>query len=378
VFDLVIPLAVVALIVVAIARGRSSNDDDLAAGARSAARRSSGPLRRQLDQWREQGLIDEATATSIWDYEVARMPAASRLPMAAEAVGYVGAALVIAAAAIFVGRRWDDLVVSGRILVLLVPALGAAFAGWRVGLVRDRAFERMGSVLWVLATAALAGALTVVFVDVVHDGDAPEHGGLLFVAGIAGVWAVTAYLWRRLPLQLLVVFLATLLSALGVVNAIEPRGDGYSSIVWGAVVMIVGVAWLAVGIDGRVVPSEVGRFLGPVTLLVGGQVVRPEAETLSLWLGLAAAATIMAVGVWRADVLVLLVGTAGLFQWAPQVAVYYLADAIGIEATLIVVGVLLLFTAAVFVRLYRRMHRKQVFVLGATPEPSAESLEHST
>ena len=37
-----------------------------------------------------------------------------------------------------------------------------------------------------------------------------------------------------------------------------------------------------------------------------------------MWLGLGSALLLIAVGVWRADLLVLLVGAVGLFQWAPQ------------------------------------------------------------
>ena len=64
---------------------------------------------------------------------------------------------------------------------------------------------------------------------------------------------------------------------------------------------------------------------------------------------------LIAIGVWQADLLLLLLGAAGLFQWAPQLAIYYLADAIGTEVTLLVVGVLLLGVAFAFTRLYRRV-----------------------
>jgi hypothetical protein len=57
----------------------------------------------------------------------------------------------------------------------------------------------------------------------------------------------------------------------------------------------------------------------------------------------------------RADAVVLLAGAAGLFQWSPQIAVYYLEPAVGIEATLLVVGVLLLVVALGFARLFRRV-----------------------
>ena len=72
-------------------------------------------------------------------------------------------------------------------------------------------------------------------------------------------------------------------------------------------------------------------------------------------MGLASAALLVAVGVWRTDLLVLLGGAVGLFQWSPQLAILYLADAIGTEVTLLLVGVLLLAVAYTFTRLYRHV-----------------------
>jgi hypothetical protein len=214
----------------------------------------------------------------------------------------------------------------------------------------------MGSVVWVLSTVALAGAMTVVFVDLLYDGDPPEHGGLLFVGGFVSVWAGVEYALRRLPLQQLVLFAALLVTVLGVVNAFEAGRDrDFSTIVWGVAVWAFGVAWTALGASGRLEPSEVARLVGPATVLFGSQLIRVDAEAFGLWMGLASAALLVAGGVWRTDSLVLLGGTVGLFQWSPQLAIFYLADAIGTEVTLLVVGVLLLAVAYAFTRLYRRV-----------------------
>jgi hypothetical protein len=211
-------------------------------------------------------------------------------------------------------------------------------------------------VLWVLSAAALAGTMIVVFADVMYDGNPPEHGGPLLVGGVVAVWAGVEYALRRLPLQQLVLFAASLATVLGVINALEGgRDQAFSTIVWGLAVWAFGAAWTALGVSEHLEPSEVARLIGPATVLIGAQVVRADAEVLGLWLGLVSAALLIGVGVWRADLLVLLAGAAGLFQWAPQLAVFYLADAIGTEATLLVVGVLLLGVAYAFTRLYLRV-----------------------
>ena len=186
--------------------------------------------------------------------------------MAAEAVGYVGSALVITAIALLIGRRWDDIALGFRIAVLALPAIAAAAIGWWVGSKPDPAFERMGSVLWALSAVALAGTMTVVFVDAMYDGEPPEHGGLLFVGGFVAVWAGVEYLLRRLPLQQLVLFGALLVTVLGVVNALEAgRERDFSTIFWGVAVWAFGFAWTALGTSGRLKPSEVARLVGPAT-----------------------------------------------------------------------------------------------------------------
>ena len=318
-------------------------------------------LARALDEWRQAGLIRDDEVEPILRYEQAKTRSHGRLPLAAEAVGYVGSALVITAIALLIGQRWDGLAVGFRIATFAVPAFGAAAFGWWIGAKPDPAFVRVGSAMWVLSVGALAGAIIVVFVDAMYLGDPPARGGLLFVGGIVTVWAGSEYALRRLPLQQLAYFAASLVTVLGGVDALGVGRDrGFSTIVWGLAVWAFGTVWTILGVRERFTPSEVARLIGPATLLIGAQVVRADAPAhvlgdLALWLGLGSALLLIAVGVWRADLLVLLVGAAGLFQWAPQLAIFYLADAIGTEATLLVVGLSLLGAAYAFTRLYRRV-----------------------
>jgi hypothetical protein len=356
-------LAVVVIAIVLVTWRRSSTDEMLRARTRRSraapqsphvARRD--PIAHLLEEWQAAGLIAAGEVDPILRYERGKAEPRSRIPMAAEAVGYVGSALVITAIGLLIGRRWDGLAVGLRIGVFALPAAAAAAVGWWIGAKPDPAFERMGSVLWVLSAAALAGTMIVVFADVMYDGNPPEHGGPLLVGGVVAVWAGVEYALRRLPLQQLVLFAASLATVLGVINALEGgRDQAFSTIVWGLAVWAFGAAWTALGVSEHLEPSEVARLIGPATVLIGAQVVRADAEVLGLWLGLVSAALLIGVGVWRADLLVLLAGAAGLFQWAPQLAVFYLADAIGTEATLLVVGVLLLGVAYAFTRLYLRV-----------------------
>jgi hypothetical protein len=322
----------------------------------SAGETAGGSLEHLLEEWREAGLIRADQMQSILRHESAKVPAPSRIPIAAEAVGYVGAALVVAAVALLIGRRWEELAVGLRIAVLLIPAVACAAAGRWLGSMSEAPLLRLASVLWVLSPAALAGALTVVFVDAMFAGDPPSHGGVFFVSGIVVIWAAIEYALRRTVLQHIVLFVSVLATVLGVVDlVVAARGRGLSTIVWGLAVWTTAAAWTALGLTARLEPPAVARLIGPVTMLIGSQVVRTDAEALGLWFGFATAAVLLVLGVEHTDVVVLLVGAIGLFQWSPQLAVFYLADTLGTEVTLLAVGLLLLGAAFVFTRLYQRV-----------------------
>ena len=315
--------------------------------------RAGSGLEALLGAWRDAGLLEPSQIDPILRFEDARAEPHSRFPLAAEAVGYVGAALIVGAVASLVANRFDDLGTGPRVAVFAAPAVLAAVAGWWVGTKDDPAFGRLGSVLWVVAAGLLAGTLIEVFVDVVHDGDPPEHGGPLFVGAGVLVWGLVAYLLRRRPLQLLVVFAASVATALGLINAFEsgdPHARTYALTLWG-----LGLVWFAVAAARRATPPELAMVLGAATALIGAQILRGETEVLAIWLGLATAAAFVAWGVGRAEVAALLAGAAGLFQWSPQLAIHYLEDTLGTEATLLVVGLVLVGAAAIFTRLYRRV-----------------------
>jgi hypothetical protein len=318
-----------------------------------------------LGEWSDAGLLRAEQIDPILRHEEAKAAPRSRFPLAAEAVGYVGAALVVAAVSTLVANNYDDIAVAGRVAVFAVPAVLLALAGWWVGERPDPAFGRLGSVAWAVVALLVMGTLIEVFVDVIHDGDPPEHGGPLFVGAGVLVWGVIAYALRRRTLQLLVVIGASVATALGVVNAVEtgdPHPVAYALTLWA-----LGMVWFAIGSSHRVEPFELPVLTGAAAALIGAQILRPEATVAALWLGLATAAVFVGWGIGRAEVTSLLVGAAGLFQWSPQIAIYYLEDTLGIEATLLVVGLVLLGMSAVFTKLYRRARSGDLTGLPGAP-----------
>jgi hypothetical protein len=317
-------------------------------------------LHETLVRWRDEGLIETTQVDAIERYEAEHRPPAPRVPLAAEAIGYVGSALVVTALALVVGRRWDDLPTVGRLAVLLVPAMLTAALGWWSGRSDEGALRRLGSVLWVLSCAALVGSLVELWVDIVHDGDPPRHGGVLFVAALATTWA--ALLWWRRPLLLqhVALFAGLVATAMGVVDWWWGHGpDDASSVPWGSALVAVGLGWMLFTQAVRRPLDEFGAMLGAVlgagAMLFGAQIVAASERGAAIWLGVGIAAALVAIGVVTSRLDLLLPGAFGVFQWSPQLALHYLSDSLGTEATLLVVGVLLIVLAAGFTRLSRRL-----------------------
>ncbi len=356
---IVLVVVVVAVIVIAVRKRQA------AASPYAVARPSPGlgtdvqrsPLEDKLDDWVAADLIGADQADAVLAYELEHAPVrSSRVPLVAEAVGYIGSGLVLAAAALLVGNRWESMSTPGRIASLAVPTIVAGVAGWWTGRSDEPALQRLGSVLWLMAVVGVAGLAGEVWVDAIHDGDPPDHHAALFIGSITLAAAAPAWWIRRVELQQLGFFAATIATVLGVIDTIAAsQGRNISPLAAGYVLAVLGVLWLAASLVDRLPPALLANLLGSALILVSAQFVRVDNDHAGLWLGLLASIALMAVGVARYQLEVLLVGTVGLFQWTPQIALFYLEDTLGTEVTLFVIGTLLIVLAGVFTRLYPRV-----------------------
>jgi hypothetical protein len=357
---MVVIVAVIVAVVVVAKRsahspfGRSAPRLDPAAGSVDPA------LHRRLAEWAEQGLITGAEADAVEEWERRRATdRPSRVPFVAEELGYVGGGLVFTAVALVVGRRWDDLAVSGRVGVLAIPTLVFALSGWWFGIRPQEPLRRLGSVIWLLAGVGLAGTLTEIWIDVIGGGEVPDRGGVLFVAGITLVPMVAAFIARREPLQQVAVLVAVLAAAAGVVElAVEARDGDLSESAIGVAYFLIGAAWVAGGVWRRLEPPLLAVLSGAGLVLISPEFVRADHDALGVWLGIGGTVALLVLGVVKSDVTIVLPGTIGLFQWTPQLALFYLADTLGAEATLAVIGTLLLVLAALLMRLYPHLRER--------------------
>lgn len=247
-----------------------------------------------LKRWRNAGIIDEATASSIRDFE-ARPESAGESntgrPSLIEALLYLG--LVVVAAGVFalLAQNWDELQSPARIAVLVVPSGLALILGFALSTTKDEPFVRGGQMAWLLAVGLVFGAVLVTFNEYGASDD--ERNGLLvgslLALGLAiGLWALSGS-----ALQVLGVAASMFTFA----QALGTWPDDFSAAIAGTTALIAGATGVALveigvfrprpfaalvmafvaaagvyeaGIDGTVVWAEILAFVVAAGLIFLG------------------------------------------------------------------------------------------------------------
>lgn len=307
-------------------------------------------LNKQLAQWLEAGIISPEQA-ELMRHSAVQSPRAGsddeggRIPIVAEILGYVGAALAIWAVLFLVSEFWEDLSDWSRAGLFGVLALVLFVSGRGILGHEEPALRRLSSVLWAGSVVALAGALFIVFDPIL--GVSVEATWTLIGAtcSVAG----GLLLWRQtMPAQQIVLFASALTTIMWFMNLIiDPELYVYGLVAWG-----LGLIWIAMARAGLLAPLGTAVVLGAITMLYGAQLIIIEggADSLGIILGLATAALFAIVGVSLRDRLTIILGAVGIFWFVPQAMFHFFGDAFGGMLALFVTGLVIIGLAIWFTR----------------------------
>jgi MFS family permease len=298
-------------------------------------------LEDRVGAWRDAGLLtdDQAAAIRAFEADRAQSGVSSRRSLAAEAVGYVGAALALGAIILLLRDVWPELVTGGRLTLIGLLTLLLAGAGFVLRQAERGPVQRLTSVL---LTAAVMGVGWFAFV-VADDLLGWREAQMAFAVGTAAlVVALPLYLLRprALPQVTLLGSVLIVVTAALSLPQLPPEPVWYS-----VTVATVGVAWLLLGVGGWLRPGPLAETLGAVVAVLALQSGSFEHRVLILTLGVAVAAALVALAVTTDRVHHLVVGAVGLFLFVPQLVFELFGDAIGAPATLLVIGLLLVLLA---------------------------------
>lgn len=267
-------------------------------------------------------------------------PSAVTIETAVEILGYLGAAVGVAATLVAVAQV-QDLSEGGALGITLVVTAGLLGAGYLFGLRPLERGQRMRSVLWFGAAEAWAVGVSIFVGEIVGlDG----RGGAIVSSLLAT--AIGAALWWQLRRSLQEIFL--FLAALAVVVSLvfpEPSFFGVPDLTAMAVLTwAFGGVWVFLAIRRIVEPVRTGMVLGSIAAIAGPLVftrTRIAGEVLSL----ATAAVLLVLGEWLGDRAVQGLGIAGLLLVSAGVVVEHAGDSTGGAVAALVVGILLLAVA---------------------------------
>ena len=261
----------------------------------------------------------------------------SRLPLAAEALGYAGGVLAIAAGTYMARDLWPGLS-TGAVLAFAAVAwvvLGAGGAAVRT--TGDPAFRRLRSVLWLLSTVSLA-AFTGTLADQVGK-FGPNSTTLVTAAASAAYGA--ALWWRtRAVLQHLAVFASLAVLVGTAVDRMWPQAGAWGP---GLGIWALSALWGVAVLRGHLPPVVTGYIAAGIGLLAGAQLTMQVAAGQVL--ALATVAGLLAAGVLLRQAWLVALGAFGVLLVTPQITSRYLPTSAAAPLAILVVGVVLLGSA---------------------------------
>ena len=283
---------------------------------------------------------------------------ASKVPVYAEALGYIGAMLALGGLLTVLGDSWNDLAEGVRLAIGGIGAVALLGAGAALPVDRDPAFARLRGVTWLASTAAaavFAGVLVGNILDV-------STGQTIAFACSATVAVESALLWRGrsgLPLQQLTALGGAAVAVGTFASQWTESGPA------GVPVWIVGAALVALATRRILTPHPaITVGVGSLALIIGASMTSDSNQGVGLLFvvvtasGLLALALVPGVSPSRSEQAVAgVLGAFGLLFSLPPTLGHFARDAGAVTGTLvwligtglIVVGARHRVRAAVFV-----------------------------
>lgn len=253
----------------------------------------------------------------------------------AEALGYVGAALVLVAGVVIAQGFWADLTPRSHAALLGVLAVVLLATGALVHGDAGTPIGRLGSFLWLLAVGAVAATAAVVAGEVAELEEA-----VMGMAITVPTTIVAALLWwrRRRSLQELAVLAGLLFTGVATLAWVDVALEDWA----GLLVWSIGVAWLLLAWGAVVRPVRTGRVAGAVAALLGPMMTFGATGRWGVVLGVVTAGGLVAASVPARETVLLGLGVLGLFVFVPRGVFEFFGEQLGAPLALLASGGVLL------------------------------------
>jgi hypothetical protein len=274
----------------------------------------------------------------------------SRIPLMAEILGYVGAALVLTAGAAVMQDIWPGMEPIEQTIAIGVGAVAMFLAGLPLRRHPEEALSRLAGVLWVVSAFLMMWFTGLLLADVVGT----EFGDTEFGLGLAGAaYSAVLLALRRGSLQQIPLYVGGIIGTFGFAVAFGPTDHfctGTEPHWLTPSIMTFGGMWFA-AIGVRVLQSTATALvLGAATVLGAPLFAVGDLGEIAPLMGLTIAMLLLvASGVFR-SVALLVAGGLGLFGYLHWTVSRYFGESLGAPLTLLVAGAGVLVIALVAAR----------------------------
>jgi hypothetical protein len=257
-------------------------------------------LRRALERWSDAGIITPDQALAMEEFEAARAARPSnaprRIPLIAEALGYIGGSLGLAGLALLTARYWPDMPTGARVAIGVTAAVAFTVAGVLVPHRQDATLDRLRQFVWTAASGGVALAAAVLMLDVVGS----HHGGTIAFVIAGSMTLHSGALWKgdTRPMQQAICMIAGLVT-FGALVEQWAAGTAIGIAVWA-----LALGLLALGLWHVVSTPELTLLIGGAGAMVGAAMVDGNRHGTGLLIGVATAATFIALVLTRRPVYV--------------------------------------------------------------------------
>jgi len=219
-----------------------------------------------LEQWRRAGVIDDATAARIREYEQSRGHRTVEAPGIVEGAVYLAAAVIAVGILVLLATNWEHLASPVRILVPAVAAIAALVGGQMLVASPHPGLGRGGQAAWLLGAALVAATAAV---SASEAGAGPEWASVAAAAAALPA-AIVLWLASRSHLQVIGVAASCGLAGLATSAVIsEHVSERYGPLSFGAVLVVAGAIAVAAIETGALIPRTTARVLAAAGLVLG-------------------------------------------------------------------------------------------------------------
>ena len=291
------------------------------------------------------------------------LPGRAWTAVLAEVGGYIGAAFVFAAVAVFTGPRWDQLGHAAQIAVFAVPAVFALLAAVLLAQAAPGSWtpfpqeglgprRRLVAALVGTGGALLAGTVATALPDSFGDGYGEAEATMAFLTACA-VWAVGYAFCRIALLHVGIAGAAAAALSAGIAWLYQEDETAWT----GAGLVVLALVWAGLAAWRVLDEQPLGFGVAGVLGFVGGEMLA-TGSTGSGWgylVLLAIAAAGLAGYVRTRMITVLVVGVVALGTVVPQAIIDYTDGALGAAGALLVTGLSIVGASVLGLRLHREV-----------------------